>query len=234
MRKPAAAPSIAAHQHQKGPKPGRKKMAVVGTVYQVDRYQRTPEAVVQALFREPGAAAPREEAAPSRPGPEHKRSRVNLTDPEAATPVGASAAMFAWLTREARSRDPGEPRPWVVIMDGQPSLWEEAKQALGEAPRVEILDSAPCHQPPLGCGAPVPCTWQRARAEADGAVGVGAALGNERGDSEFTGGCSGGGRARQESTAAVDQDLQLLASPSGPDALQRVLGRWLPDRFRGH
>ena len=54
--------------------------------------------------------------------------------------MGASAAMFAWLAREARSRDPGEPLPWVVLMDGQPSLWEEAKQALGEAPRVEILD----------------------------------------------------------------------------------------------
>ena len=78
------------YPHQKGPKPGRKKMAVVGTVYQVDRYQRTPEEVVQALFREPGAAAPRDEAAPSRPVPEHKRSRVNLTDPEAATPVGVS------------------------------------------------------------------------------------------------------------------------------------------------
>ena len=140
MRKPATAPSIAAHQHQKGPKPGRKKMAVVGAVYQVDRYRRTPEEVVEALFREPGAAALRDEATPARPVPEHKRSRANLTDPEAATPVGASAAMFAWLAREARSRDPGEPLPWVVLMDGQPSLWEEAKHALGEAPRVEILD----------------------------------------------------------------------------------------------
>ena len=140
MRKPATAPPIAAHQHQKGPKPGRKKMAVVGTAYQVDRYQRTPEEVVEALFREPGAAAPGEEAAPCRPVPEHKRSRVNLTGPEAATPVGPTAAMFAWLAEEARSRDPVRQRPWVVIMDGQPSLWEEAKQALGEAPRVEILD----------------------------------------------------------------------------------------------
>jgi len=139
MRKPAPAPSIAAHQHRKGPKPGRKKMAVVGTVYQIDRYRRTPEEVVEALFREPGAAAP-EEAVPQRPAPEHKRSRVNLTDPEAATPVGASEAMFAWLTDEARSRDPLQQLPWVVLMDGQPSLWEEAKQALGETPRVEILD----------------------------------------------------------------------------------------------
>jgi hypothetical protein len=140
MRKPAAAPSIAAHQHQKGPKPGRKKMAVVGTVYQIDRYRRTPEEVVEALFREPGAAAPQDEAAPRRPAPEHKRVRVNLTSPEAATPVGASEAMFAWLVDEARSRDPVQQRPWVVLMDGQPSLWEEAEQALGEAPRVEILD----------------------------------------------------------------------------------------------
>jgi hypothetical protein len=140
MRKPATAPPIAAHQHQKGPKPGRKKMAVVGAVYQVDRYRRTPEEVVKALFREPGAAAPRDEAAPSRPVPEHKRSRVNLTDPEAAPSVQASEAMFAWLTRETRSRDPLHQLPWVVLMDGQPSLWEEAKQALGEAPRVEILD----------------------------------------------------------------------------------------------
>jgi hypothetical protein len=45
MRKPAAAPPIAAHQHHKGPKPGRKKMAVVGTVYQIDRYRRAPEQV---------------------------------------------------------------------------------------------------------------------------------------------------------------------------------------------
>jgi hypothetical protein len=139
MRKPAAAPPIAAHQHQQGPKPGRKKMAVVGTIYQIDRHRRTPEEVVQALFREPGAAAP-EEALPRRPTPEHKRSRVNLTSPEAATAVGPTEAMFAWLTREARSRDAGEPRPWVVIMDGQPSLWEEAQRALGAAPRIEILD----------------------------------------------------------------------------------------------
>jgi hypothetical protein len=140
MRKPAAAPPIAAHQHQKGPKPGRKKMAVVGTVYQIDRYRRTPEEVVEALFREPGTADPQEKAVRCRPVPEHKRSRVNLTAPKGAS-VGPTEAMFAWLAEEARSRDPGcEPRPWVVIMDGQPSLWEEAKQALGEAPRVEILD----------------------------------------------------------------------------------------------
>ena len=85
-------------------------MAVVGTVYQVDRYRRTPEEVVEALFREPGAAAPRDEAAPCRPVPEPKRVRVNLTGPEAATPVRASEAMFAWLAEQARQRDPAQQR----------------------------------------------------------------------------------------------------------------------------
>jgi hypothetical protein len=95
---------------------------------------------VQALFREPGAAAPREEAAPCRPVPEHKRGRTPLTGPEAATPVRASEAIFAWLAEEACSRDPVPQRPGGVLMDGQPSLWEEAEQSLSEAPRVEILD----------------------------------------------------------------------------------------------
>jgi hypothetical protein len=115
-------------------------MAVVGAVYPIDRYRRTPEQVWEALFREPGAATPREEAAPCRPAPEHKRVRVNLNGCEPATSVRASEAMFAWLVEQARQRDPAQQRPWVVLMDGQPSLWEEAEQALGEAPRVEILD----------------------------------------------------------------------------------------------
>jgi hypothetical protein len=115
-------------------------MAVVGAVYPIDRYRRTPEQVWEALFREPGAATPREEAAPCRPAPEPKRVRVNLNGCEPATSVRASEAMFAWLVEQARQRDPAQQRPWVVLMDGQPSLWEEAEQALGEAPRVEILD----------------------------------------------------------------------------------------------
>ncbi len=42
LRKPATAPPIRAHDHQRGPKPDRKKMALVGAVYQIDPYPRTP------------------------------------------------------------------------------------------------------------------------------------------------------------------------------------------------
>ena len=49
----------------KGDKASHKRMATVGTVYSVDRYVRTPEQVVAALFRD----GPRPEA--KRPRPRH-------------------------------------------------------------------------------------------------------------------------------------------------------------------
>ncbi|MFO1432973.1 MAG: hypothetical protein U1F76_23165 [Candidatus Competibacteraceae bacterium] len=41
---------------------------------------------------------------------------------------------------EAHQRDPEQQRPWVVLMDGQPALWEAIDQVLGNTLRVEILD----------------------------------------------------------------------------------------------
>ena len=52
LRKPADAPAIAAHDHARGPKPSRKKRAVLGAVYQIDPYARTAGVVVEALFRD--------------------------------------------------------------------------------------------------------------------------------------------------------------------------------------
>jgi hypothetical protein len=48
--------------------------------------------------------------------------------------------IFPWLQAEARWRDPDHQPPWVLLMDGQPALWDAAAATLGEAPRVEILD----------------------------------------------------------------------------------------------
>jgi hypothetical protein len=58
LRKPADAPAIAAHDHARGPKPDRKKMAVLGAAYQIEPHVRTPLAVVEALFRDPAAPTP--------------------------------------------------------------------------------------------------------------------------------------------------------------------------------
>jgi hypothetical protein len=141
MRKPADAPPIAAHAHQPGPKPDRKKMATVGAVYQVDPSPRTPEAVVAALFHDP--ATPVADPTPTRPSPEGKRVRayLNVASAPAATSVPtATDRIMTWLAEEARQRDPTQQCPWVVLMDGQTARWDAAARALGDTPRIEILD----------------------------------------------------------------------------------------------
>ena len=45
-----------------------------------------------------------------------------------------------WLRAEARQRDPDHRQTWVLLMDGQPALWDAAADTLGDTPRVEILD----------------------------------------------------------------------------------------------
>jgi hypothetical protein len=59
---------------------------------------------------------------------------------EALAPPRPVEVIFPWLQAEARRRDPDHHQPWVLLMDGQPALWDAAAATLGEAPRVEILD----------------------------------------------------------------------------------------------
>jgi hypothetical protein len=139
IRKPATAPPIQAHDHQRGPKPERKKMALVGAVYHIEPYRRTPHEVLEALFHDPAAAVP-VRATARRPAPPHKRLRASLNRQEGTTAVCATEEIFPWLVTEAQQRDPKQQCPWVVVMEGQPALWEAVNHALGDTPRVEILD----------------------------------------------------------------------------------------------
>jgi len=139
LRQPATAPPIQAHDHQRGPKPERKKMALVGAVYHIDPYRRTPHEVLEALFHDPAATAPVRTTA-RRPAPQHQRLRASLKRQEGTTAVCAAEEIFPWLATEAPQRDPAQQCPKVVIMDGQPALWEAVNQVLGNTPRVEILD----------------------------------------------------------------------------------------------
>src|SRR5512139_1848557 len=124
IRKPAMVPPMRTHGHQRGPKPERKEMALVGAVDQIDPHPRTPQAVVEALFPEPALEAP-VRATHRRPAPQHKRLRASLNRPAGTTPGRAAEEIFPWLLAEAQQRDPTHQCPWVVIMDGHPSLWEE-------------------------------------------------------------------------------------------------------------
>ncbi len=46
IRKPSGRAPIEAHEGQRGPKPDRKKVAIVGAIYGSTAYPRTPEQVV--------------------------------------------------------------------------------------------------------------------------------------------------------------------------------------------
>jgi hypothetical protein len=137
MRKAPEAAPIAAHDHQRGPKPERKQMALVGAAYHIEPYVRTPEQVLEALFQEP---IPGATPTGPRPVPQHKRLRAALSEAGVGQPGHSAGVIFPWLQAQAQQRDPQHHQPWVVVMDGQPTLWEHLEAVLQDTPRIEILD----------------------------------------------------------------------------------------------
>lgn len=139
IRRPADTPPIHDHQHQRGPKPDRKKMATIGAVYSVDPFVRTPEEVVEALFHDPQEEE--EGAKRKRPRPCHKRMRamLNHVDDE-ANEIDGRPAIFGWISDEMASRRVDDSRPAVCIMDGEPSLWSMRDVFQPDAPLVDIVD----------------------------------------------------------------------------------------------
>jgi len=141
IRHAADAAPIKDHQHRPGPKPDRKRMATVGAVYSVDRFVRTPEQVLEALFHDP-AERPSAEA-PERPRPQHKWTYARLDDdPQEPDPVKGQAATFGWLDEQVRARlkRRRKPVPVVCIMDGQESLWTTKDRIQSDIETVDILD----------------------------------------------------------------------------------------------
>jgi hypothetical protein len=143
IRHAADAPPIRDHQHRRGPKPDRKRMATVAAVYSVDRFVRTPEQVLEALFQDPQAARP--DDLPQRPRPQHKHTHARLDDDPNLSqdqPVSGAAAAFGWLEQQVRERlaTRRQPVEVVCVMDGQPSLWELKARFQSDLPTVEILD----------------------------------------------------------------------------------------------
>lgn len=117
----------------KGAKANKKRMAIVGTIYSVDRYRRTPESVVAALFAE--GPKPSE----SRPQPCHKHVWACLTFAEGDEHRDGLTEVFGWLATDLKERNPRSAKPTVCLMDGQESLWTAAGEHLPSS-RVDVLD----------------------------------------------------------------------------------------------
>lgn len=125
-------------------RPGNRRMATLGCLYTVDRFVRTPEQIVAALFRDTTATAPTED----RPEACGKRYRSYFAYKfPGEEPIPGAIRTWTWLADEvARRHRPGQ--PIVRLMDGQPILWESAKACLDEfvneprpeARKLQVID----------------------------------------------------------------------------------------------
>jgi hypothetical protein len=141
LRRAADSPQALEHC-RKGPKKDQKRVAVVGAVYSVDRLVRTPEEVVESLFRGPREAT---EKKPRRPAPVGKHVWASLSHQRAGVKVSGTAVVFGGLhdelaRRDQGRRDEGEGEEAVYLMDGQESLWEARREYLPGENALEILD----------------------------------------------------------------------------------------------
>ena len=133
MRREAGASAPAAHR-TKGDKASQKRMATVGAAYTVDRYVRTPEAVVAALFRDGPEPA-------ERPHPAHKRVWASLSQTDAlGDPRTGQAVVYEWLLNEVAERNPGLDKEMVHLGDGQEALWQARRAYLPARNTTDILD----------------------------------------------------------------------------------------------
>jgi hypothetical protein len=127
-------------------RPGNRRMATLGCAYTVDRFVRTPEDIVAALFRDP-------KAQPSGKRPEacnkHYRGYFAYSPP-GEEPIPGAIRTWTWLTDEAVNRWRAQ-QPIIRLMDGQSVLWESAnacmddflqehRQANEVVPVIDILD----------------------------------------------------------------------------------------------
>ena len=138
MRRQADDPAPAAHR-TKGDKASQKQMAMVGSVYTVDRHVRSADEVVAALFRDP-----REEndKPPDRPKAMNKRVMASLPRVEADGCRRPCALIHEWLMNELVERnrqDQAWKRPMVFLYDGQESLWDARERRL-PTNGVDIID----------------------------------------------------------------------------------------------
>jgi len=122
---------------------GRKKMAVVGSVYTIECHQRTPNDVLESLFKkkeELSSIHNKKKPHSSAPKPLDKRIRTSLERDEKDTLAPARHCIFDWQQKEQRERDPNNKATHIYLMDGEKALWDTvAENSLGNK-QVEILD----------------------------------------------------------------------------------------------
>lgn len=115
---------------------GNRQMATLACVYSVDRFVRTPEEIVAALFRE------QRPDRTNRPRPCHKRMVARFArayeDGEKELVVPGAYEAFAWAAGQVHGRRRHD-QVLLRLCDGQESLWTTAEVCL-ELKAHELID----------------------------------------------------------------------------------------------
>jgi len=130
MRRPPADGPRRHPRRHKGEKANKKQMAYVGAAYTIAPFARTADHVLQELY---GAEAP-----PTRPKPCHKHVWAEMTRVVLGEAWNGRRGLFAHLAAERQRRDPSGHKVTVCLFDGEPALWDEWLQWLGDT--IGILD----------------------------------------------------------------------------------------------
>jgi hypothetical protein len=125
----------------KAERPGNRRMATLAAVYTIDRYVRTPEQIVAALFRDDTGPRPKD-----RPQPRFKHVTARFTqmrdDPDGEPWVSnGTIEAFGWADEQIDARRRAGQKV-LRLMDGQASLWDAADNCLSVPPEdtIDILD----------------------------------------------------------------------------------------------
>ena len=112
-------------------RPGVKRAACAGAVYQTARFVRTPADVVEEVRRQERAA--------DRPPPQGKVVWAEMRQEIEGAEVSGREVVLADLCAELDRRDPTQQQPVVVLCDGERALWKTWAGMLTR-PYVAILD----------------------------------------------------------------------------------------------
>jgi hypothetical protein len=112
----------------KGQKTNRKRMATVAAVFTKDPWVRTPEQVVESLFRTCSQPLP---TGQSPPRPENKRIWASL--------VKGKTAVINEVAQEMQRRDPEHTKTRVALTDGERALQIRVDQTLDVTLILDLL-----------------------------------------------------------------------------------------------
>jgi len=107
------------HARKRGPRPGTKREACLGSVYSIDRFVRSAEAGVDDVVRK--------QRSQDRPLPQNKVLRAALTHEVNGEEINGKDVIVEWFGEQIGARQTSPSQELVCVMDGAPALWKQVR-----------------------------------------------------------------------------------------------------------